>query len=70
VTATGLQHTEEEMVMAAKTGELTNKLSKLLNALLSISASSIESERAFLLASRYVTKSRSRMSDQHKWAVN
>jgi hypothetical protein len=64
VTSSGLQHTEEEMVLAAKTGELTNKLGKLLNALLSVPASSIESERAFSVASRYVTKIRSRLSDQ------
>jgi hypothetical protein len=43
-------------VLAAKTGELTNKLS--------IPASIIESEQAFSVASHYATKIRSHLSDQ------
>jgi hypothetical protein len=58
-----LQHIDEEIALAAKTGELTIKLRNLSKGLLSIPAASIESERAFSVASRYVTKIRSRLSD-------
>jgi hypothetical protein len=58
-----LQHIDEEISLAAKTGELTSKLGKLLTALASIPAASIESERAFSVASRYMTKIRSRLGD-------
>jgi hypothetical protein len=61
--ATQLQHIEEEMALASKTGELTAKLAKLHQAVLSIPASSVESERAFSVASRFVTKIRSRLGD-------
>lgn len=58
-----LKHIEEEMALASKTGELTSKLSNLHKAVMSIPASSIESERAFSVASRFVTKIRSRLGD-------
>jgi hypothetical protein len=61
--ATQLQHIEEEMALASKTGELTAKLAKLHQGVLSIPAASIESERAFSIASRFVTKIRSRLGD-------
>lgn len=61
--ATQLQHIEEEMALASKTGELTAKLAKLHQGVLSIPASSIESERAFSIATRFVTKIRSRLGD-------
>jgi hypothetical protein len=61
--ATQLQHIEEEMALASKTGELTAKLAKLHHGVLSIPASSIESERAFSVASRFASKIRSRLGD-------
>jgi hypothetical protein len=57
------QHIEHEMGLASKTGELTAKLKMLQKAILSIPASSIESERAFSVASRFMTKIRSRLGD-------
>jgi hypothetical protein len=51
------------MTLALKTGELTAKLAKLHQAVLSIPASSVESERAFSVASQFVTKIRSRLGD-------
>ncbi len=57
---TQLQHIEEEMELALKTGELTAKLAKLHQAVLSIPASS---EWAFSVASQFVTKIRSRLGD-------
>lgn len=58
-----LLHIGEEIALAAKTGELTNKLSLVHRALLSIPAASIESERAFSVAAGFATKIRSRLSD-------
>lgn len=52
-----------EMSLAAKTGELTDRLVKLLKALESVQASSVESERAFSIAGTFVTKVRNRMGD-------
>jgi hypothetical protein len=52
-----------EMSLAAKTGELTDRLVKLLKALESVQASSVESERAFSTAGSFVTKIRNRMGD-------
>ena len=49
----------------SKTGQLTAKLKQLLRSLEGIPAASIESERAFSVASRFVTKIRSRLGDKH-----
>jgi len=57
-------HMDEEIALAAKTGELTAKLKSLREALLSIPAASIECERAFSVASNFATKIRSKLSDQ------
>jgi hypothetical protein len=53
-----------EMSLAAQTGELTDRLVKLLHALESVQASSVESERAFSCAGGFVTKVRNRMGDE------
>jgi hypothetical protein len=53
-----------EMSLAAQTGELTDRLVKLLRALESVQASSVESERAFSCAGSFVTKVRNRMGDE------
>jgi hypothetical protein len=53
-----------EMSLAAQTGELTDRLVKLLHALESVQASSVESERAFSCAGSFVTKVRNRMGDE------
>jgi hypothetical protein len=58
------RHINDEIALAAKTGELTIKLQKLHKALSSIPASSIESERAFSVAGNFATKIRSRLSDK------
>jgi hypothetical protein len=52
-----------EMCLASKTGDLTDRLEKLLRALKSVQASSVESERAFSTAGRFVTKIRNRLGD-------
>ncbi len=52
-----------EMGLACKTGNLTDRLQKLLTALESIQASSVEAERAFSTAGRFVTKVRNRLGD-------
>lgn len=52
-----------EMGLAIKTGDLTDRLKKLLRALNSVQASSIASERAFSTAGRFVTKIRNRLGD-------
>jgi len=52
-----------EMSLASKTGELTDRLTKLLKALESVQASSVESERAFSTAGTFATKVRNRMED-------
>ncbi len=52
------------MSLAAQTGELTDRLVKLLHALESVQASSVESERAFSCAGGFVTKVRNRMGDE------
>ncbi len=57
------QHIDEEISLTAKTRALTSKLGKLLTALASIPAASIESGHAFSVASRYMTKIRSRLGD-------
>jgi hypothetical protein len=57
-------HMDEEVALAAKTGELTTKLKSLHVALLSIPAASIESERAFSVAGSFATKIRSQLSDK------
>jgi hypothetical protein len=57
-------HMNEEIALAAKTGELTSKLKSLHMALLSIPAASIESERAFSIAGSFATKIRSQLSDK------
>ena len=46
------------------TGDLTDRLQKLLKAVESVQASSIESERAFSIAGRFVTKIRNRLGDK------
>jgi hypothetical protein len=48
---------------AAVTGELTDRLKKMRHALLSVQASSVEAERAFSTAGRFVTKIRNRLGD-------
>ncbi len=53
-----------EMSLAAQTGELTDRLVKLLHALESVQASSVESERAFSCAGSFVTKVRNKMGDE------
>lgn len=53
-----------EIVLACKTGELTDRLQKLFRALQSIQASSVEAERAFSCAGRFVTKIRNRLGDK------
>ena len=50
------------MILASKTGELTERLSQILISLESVSAASIESERAFSAAGSIVSKIRSRLS--------
>ena len=60
-----LAHIEEEINLVSKTGQLTAKLKQLLRSLEGIPAASIESERAFSVASRFVTKIRSRLGDKH-----
>ncbi len=58
------QHIGDQIALASKTGELTSSLKKLLGALLSIPAASIESERAFSIASRFLAKIRNRLGDK------
>jgi hypothetical protein len=58
-----LAHFDDEIALAAKTGELTSKLQQLFKALSSIPAASIESERVFSVAGNFMTKIRSRLSD-------
>jgi hypothetical protein len=53
-----------EMNLASVTGDLTDRLQKLLKAVESVQASSIESERAFSIAGRFVTKIRNRLGDK------
>jgi hypothetical protein len=53
-----------EMKLACKTGNLTDRLQNLLRALESIQASSVEAERAFSTASRFVTKVKNRLGDK------
>jgi hypothetical protein len=45
------------------TGELTDRLKKMRDALLSVQASSVEAERVFSTAGRFVTKIRNRLGD-------
>ena len=52
-----------ETVLASKTGELTDRLRKLLKALESIQASSVNAERAFSTAGQFTTKIRNRLGD-------
>ena len=52
-----------ETVLASKTGELTDRLRKLLKALESIQASSVNAERAFSTAGQFTTKIRNRLED-------
>lgn len=52
------------MILATKTGELTSNLKKLQKALFSVPATSVESERAFSTASKFITKARNRLSDK------
>ena len=56
-------HMDDEVALASKTGELTRKLLLLSNALSSIPAASIESERVFSVAGGFATKIRSQLSD-------
>ncbi len=53
-----------EISLASKTGDLTDRLLKLKKALESVQASSVEAERAFSIAGRFVTKIRNRLSDK------
>jgi hypothetical protein len=53
-----------EISLASKTGDLTERLQKVLNGLESVQASSVESERAFSIARRFVTKIRNRLGDK------
>ena len=50
------------MRTASKTGEVTDRLKLLLAALEVVPASSTDSERAFSVAGRFLTKLRSRLS--------
>jgi hAT family C-terminal dimerisation region len=52
-----------DMTLATQTGELTDRLVKLRKALESVQATSVESERAFSIAGRFVTKVKNRMRD-------
>ena len=53
---------EDELILSGKTGELTERLNQILTSLESVSAASIESERAFSAAGSIVSKIRSRLS--------
>ena len=57
-------HIEDEIALASKTGELTKKLRSLHKALLSIPATSVESERAFSVAGSFAIKIQSQLSDK------
>jgi hypothetical protein len=46
------------------TGDLTDRLQKLLKAVESVQGSSVESERAFSIAGRFVSKIRNRLGDK------
>jgi hypothetical protein len=59
-----IHHLDDEITLASKTGELTEKLKQIHLALTSIPAASIESERAFSIAGSFATKIRSRLSDE------
>jgi hypothetical protein len=50
--------------LASVTGNLTDRLQKLLKAVESVQASSVESERAFSIAGRFATKIRNRLGDE------
>ena len=60
---TEYRHIDDEIALAAKTGELTRRLLLLSKALSSIPAASIESERVFSVAGSFATKIRSQLSD-------
>jgi hypothetical protein len=53
-----------EMGLASKTGDLTERLEMLLRALSSVQASSVDAERTFSTAGRFVTKIRNRLGDR------
>ena len=53
----------KEMLVYEETGKRTTNLELLLNALETIPPTSVESERAFFAAGLFVTKIRSRMSN-------
>ena len=53
---------EEDFSRASRTGELSDRLLKLKQALETIPSSSTDSERVFSVAGRFVTKIRNRLS--------
>ena len=53
---------EEDFSRASRTGELSDRLIKLKQALETIPSSSTDSERVFSVAGRFVTKIRNRLS--------
>ncbi len=53
-----------ELYCATKSGVLSDRLRKLMKALKSVQASSVDSERAFSTAGRFVTKIRSKLGDR------
>ena len=59
-----MKHLQKELKMFEVTGEKTNKIRVLIDALKTVPSASIESERALSAAGLFITKLKTRLRDR------